>query len=158
MGAKSVTIAAPSKPKPSTSHHHERGHGHDDHQQADAKFQIPPEIAAAMDPQELAMQIQMMEEYARQQRKREERDSRKEPVMKVPANSSAGGKNGSSKKRHREEEVPSGQKPSGFVHGFDRFEQQQEAAPNKSAKSDKKKAEAVSKPDDFFLGAAAGSQ
>jgi hypothetical protein len=55
----------------------ERGNGfEDDSQKTSSKYppHIPPEIAAAMDPAELAEQIQMFEQYAKKNKKVKERE------------------------------------------------------------------------------------
>ncbi len=67
-----------------------------------------------MDPQELALQIQMMEEYAKRNQKEKEREQRRRGTESASK--------ASSHKRAQEEPHALGGKASGFSHGFDRLD------------------------------------
>ena len=114
------------KPKPhSSSSAQERGDA-----SIPDEFKIPPEIAAAMDPQELAMQIQMFEELAKKHQRKLEREAVRESKSM-------------SQKKPAEE-----RQSTGFT--FERFEADNKHSNGRAAEERKKSSQKPPVDDGFF--------
>ena len=120
----------------------ERGNGfEDDSQKPKYPPHIPPEIAAAMDPAELAEQIQMFEQYAKKNKKVKEREEVLSRKSEAPASKNS---------YFQKESDIEGKPATGFMHGFEKYDTTSAVSTNLKISEPKLRSGQRKAEEDFF--------